>query len=91
MEVRIFARYHPTPVLIDAGAYSSWDLHVTSSCHRIKIYSVNRSRPATMQRLKELEARGEGIEPLSKPLEFQLEDTEEYLAACKKHPREPLN
>jgi len=69
----------------------NWDLHVTSSCHRIKIYSVNRTRAATAKRLKELEARGEGIEPLSHPLEYQLEDTEEYLAACRKHPREPVN
>ncbi|KAF7299801.1 Sulfite oxidase mitochondrial [Mycena chlorophos] len=32
----------------------NWDLHVTSSCHRIKIYSVNKSRPATVRRLQEL-------------------------------------
>ncbi|KAJ6504715.1 molybdopterin binding oxidoreductase [Mycena vitilis] len=68
----------------------NWDLHVTSSCHRIKIYSVNRTRPATMRRLKELEARGEGIEPLSHPLEYQLEDTEEYLAKVRAYPREPV-
>ena len=34
---------------------SSWDLHVTSSCHRIKVYSVNTSKPATAARLKEIE------------------------------------
>jgi hypothetical protein len=44
-----------------------------------------------MKRLKELEGRGEGIEPLSHPLEYQLEDTEEYLAACRTHPREPVS
>lgn len=69
----------------------NWDLHVTSSCHRIKIYSVNKSRPATAKRLAELESRGEGIEPLSRPIEFALEDTEEYLEAVRKRPREPLN
>ncbi|KAG7448227.1 molybdopterin binding oxidoreductase [Guyanagaster necrorhizus] len=69
----------------------NWDLHVTSSCHRIKLYSVNKKRLATMKRIKELEARGEGIVPLSKPVEFALEDEGEYLAACRKYPREPLS
>ncbi|KAH7923344.1 molybdopterin binding oxidoreductase [Leucogyrophana mollusca] len=69
----------------------NWDLHVTSSCHRIKVYSVNKSRPATAKRLKELAAKGQGVEPLSKPFEYALEDREEYLAACRQNPREPLN
>lgn len=69
----------------------SWDLHVTSSCHRIKLYSVNRTRAATRKRLEELAARGEGIEPLSRPLEYTLEGHDEYLAARREHPREPLN
>ncbi|KAG5723946.1 Sulfite oxidase [Termitomyces sp. T112] len=69
----------------------NWDLHVTSSCHRIKIYSVNRTRSATAARLKELESRGIPFEPLTRPLEFPLETQEEYDAAVAKHPREPLN
>jgi len=69
----------------------NWDLHVTSSCHRIKLYSVNKTRAATRKRLEELAARGEGIEPLSRPLEYALEDRDEYLAECRNHPREPLN
>ncbi|KAF9222999.1 molybdopterin binding oxidoreductase [Gyrodon lividus] len=69
----------------------NWDLHVTSSCHRIKIYSVNRMKAETRKRLEELAAKGEGIEPLSRPLECALEDPDEYLAARRKHPREPLN
>ncbi|KAJ7069435.1 sulfite oxidase mitochondrial precursor [Mycena amicta] len=69
----------------------NWDLHVTSSCHRIKIYSVNKTRPATMKRLKELEDRGDAFEPLTLPLEYQIESTSDYLSAMKKHPREPLN
>lgn len=43
------------------------------------------------KRLNELAARGEGIEPLSRPLEYALEDHGKYLAARRKHPREPLN
>ncbi|KAF9466226.1 Oxidoreductase, molybdopterin-binding domain-containing protein [Collybia nuda] len=69
----------------------NWDLHVTSSCHRIKLYSVNTSRPATAQRLKDMEAQGVPFEPLTRPLEFSPEDVNEYSTAMKRHPREPLN
>ncbi|KAF9449119.1 molybdopterin binding oxidoreductase [Macrolepiota fuliginosa MF-IS2] len=69
----------------------NWDLHVTSSCHRIKLYSVNRSRPATAARLLELEAKGVEFDPLTRPLEFSLEPTESYFSAVRKHPREPRN
>ncbi|GJE95510.1 sulfite oxidase [Phanerochaete sordida] len=67
----------------------NWDLHVTSSCHRIKLYSVNRSRPATAARLKELEERGQSFFPLTEPLEYSVEPYEEYEAAYKRNPREP--
>ena len=69
----------------------SWDLHVTSSCHRIKVFSVNRTKPATARRLREIEARGETFEPLTRPLEWELEGREDYLKAMRKHPREPLD
>lgn len=58
----------------------NWDLHVTSSCHRIKVYSINRSRPATAARLKMLEEKGLSITPITKPLEFDLESDEEWRA-----------
>ncbi|KAK7462372.1 hypothetical protein VKT23_007973 [Stygiomarasmius scandens] len=67
----------------------NWDLHVTSSCHRIKIYSVNRTRPETAKRLKLLEEHGEDIYNLSHPPEFSLEPLDEYLAQYRKYPREP--
>ncbi|KAF5313227.1 hypothetical protein D9619_003582 [Psilocybe cf. subviscida] len=69
----------------------NWDLHVTSSAHRIKIYSVNRSKPATTRRLKDLDERGVDFNPLTRPLEFALEDEDKYLAAMRKYPREPAN
>ncbi|KAI5121979.1 hypothetical protein M0805_002049, partial [Coniferiporia weirii] len=69
----------------------NWDLHVTSSCHRIKLYSVNRSRPETAARLAVLETHGMDIHDLSRPGEIALEDEEEYLAAYAKHRREPLS
>ncbi|OMP84813.1 Sulfite oxidase, mitochondrial [Diplodia seriata] len=61
----------------------NWDLHVTSSCHRIKIYSINKTRPATAKRLKVLEEKGIPIEPITRPLEFNLESDEEYAENMK--------
>jgi len=64
---------------------------VTSSCHRIKIYSMNRSRPATAARLKMLEEKGIPITPITKPIPFDLETDEEFEAALKAQKgRDPL-
>jgi len=56
----------------------NWGLHVTSSCHRIKIYSVNASRPATRKRLEEFKQRGESLLPITRPTEFRPMSVEEY-------------
>lgn len=56
---------------------------MTSSCHRIKIYSINKSRPDTAKRLKLLEKRGIPVTPITRPLEFDLESEEEYRANMK--------
>lgn len=69
----------------------NWDLHVTSSCHRIKIYSVNKSREITARRLKYLEEHGESVLELTKPAELSWEDTDVYLTNMRAHPREPSN
>ena len=76
---------------VDAEISYSWDLHVTSSAHRIKLYSVNRSKPATAARLKQLQEHGQSFEPLTQPLEFGLEDMDEYMIQMNKLPREPIN
>jgi sulfite oxidase len=68
----------------------SWDLHVTSSAHRIKVYSVNRSRSETAARLKFLDEHGLTFEPLTRPIEASLETEEDYLESVRKYPREPL-
>lgn len=54
-----------------------------------QIYSVNRTKPLTARRLKQLEDEGQGFLPLSAPLEFSVQPFEEYEAAYKKDPREP--
>ena len=70
---------------------TSWDLHVTSSCHRIKIYSVNRSKEATAKRLKYLEEHGESILQLTKPAELPLEDMNDFMKITRTYPREPIS
>jgi len=56
----------------------NWDLHVTSSCHRIKIYSINRTRPLTAKKLKLFEEKGVPFLPITRPAEWDLEGDEEY-------------
>ncbi|KAI9730074.1 MAG: hypothetical protein M1834_006066 [Cirrosporium novae-zelandiae] len=62
----------------------NWDLHVTSSCHRIKVYSINQTKPATGQRLAELARRGLSIMPITKPLPYDLESEEAYDAEMER-------
>ncbi|RYN44012.1 hypothetical protein AA0113_g5655 [Alternaria arborescens] len=62
----------------------NWDLHVTSSCHRVKLYSVNTTKPATQKRLKQLEDHGASLLPITRPLPFDLQSDEEYLEEMKK-------
>ncbi len=69
----------------------SWDLHVTSSSHRIKVYSVNKSKPATAARLKEIEEHGATFDPITQPMEWTLESQDDYLKQMRKYPREPAN
>ena len=59
---------------------SSWnfDLHVTSSCHRIKVYSINKTRPETARRLEQYEKMGVPFLPITKPSEWNLESPEDF-------------
>ncbi|KAF7556951.1 hypothetical protein G7Z17_g1071 [Cylindrodendrum hubeiense] len=56
----------------------NWGLHVTSSCHRVKIYSVNASKYATRRRLEQFEERGESFMPITRPTEFLPMTMENY-------------
>ncbi|KAI0173113.1 molybdopterin binding oxidoreductase [Hypoxylon sp. FL1284] len=56
----------------------NWSLHVTSSAHRIKIYSVNKSKDRTKARLEEFERRGMSFVPITRPTEFPYMSWEEY-------------
>lgn len=46
--------------------------------HRIKVYSINKSRQATAERLKYIEDMGLSLEPITQPLEVDLESDEHY-------------
>jgi sulfite oxidase len=62
----------------------NWGLHVTSSCHRIKIYSVNKKRELTAQRLSEFRRRTESFIPITRPTDFQQMTWEDYDEYWKK-------
>ena len=50
----------------------NWGLHVTSSAHRVALYSVNKSREATRRRLDQFEQRRELLGPITKPVSFPM-------------------
>ncbi|TGJ81656.1 hypothetical protein E0Z10_g7116 [Xylaria hypoxylon] len=56
----------------------NWGLHVTSSAHRVRIYSVNKSKERTRARLEEFEKRGTSFVPITRPTEFPFMTWEEY-------------
>ncbi|OBT53064.1 hypothetical protein VE04_07831 [Pseudogymnoascus sp. 24MN13] len=56
----------------------NWGLHVTSSAHRISVYSVNESRALTKQRLAKFEETGSPLAPLTWPEEFPTQSLEDY-------------
>jgi sulfite oxidase len=58
--------------------------------HRVKIYSINKTRPLTAHRLKVLEAKGVPIVPITHPMEFDLQSDEDYQEEMRKQGgREP--
>jgi sulfite oxidase len=62
----------------------NWGLHITSSAHRISIYSMNKSRALTKQRLDKWEHLGIPLAPLTKPEEF-TQSWDEYEEFWKKN------
>ncbi|KAI9048011.1 hypothetical protein LZ554_007809 [Drepanopeziza brunnea f. sp. 'monogermtubi'] len=56
----------------------NWGLHVTSSAHRISLYSMNKSRPITKARLEMFEKTGSPLAPLSCPEDFVTQELDEY-------------
>ncbi|KAG0645159.1 hypothetical protein D0Z07_9167 [Hyphodiscus hymeniophilus] len=64
----------------------NWGLHVTSSCHRVKIYSVNKSKKDTRERLELFEKHGIPFAPLTRPTEeFHIQEEPEVLKFWEEH------
>ncbi|KAM0298123.1 hypothetical protein HYE67_001163 [Fusarium culmorum] len=63
----------------------NWGLHVTSSCHRINIFSVNKKHENTKARMDEMDKRGVPFAPLTVPLSFPAQSWDEYEKYWKEH------
>lgn len=85
-------QYVAVTYLLHSWELTSLPCSVTSSAHRVPIYSVNRSLPETAARLRLLENAGQSFKPITFPVEVQVQSEEEYLAAmARRGPREPSN
>jgi sulfite oxidase len=70
----------------------NWGLHVTSSCHRISVYSVNKTRELTKARLAEFEERGVPFAPVTVPLAWPSQSQDDYEKFWATHdPRDPVD
>lgn len=56
----------------------NWGLHVTSSAHRISVYSINKTRAVTRDRLEQFEREDDPLAPLTWPEEFPTQTNDEY-------------
>lgn len=56
----------------------NWGLHVTSSAHRVSVYSINKSRQRTADKLRMFEKTGSPLAPLTWPEEFPTQSQAEY-------------
>jgi sulfite oxidase len=73
---------------LNVRAAWNWGLHVTSSAHRIKIYSVNKTHKLTQQKLAQFKEHGIPLAPLTRydPVPGVTDqDIEKYQEA---HPRD---
>jgi len=70
---------------LNVRAAWNWGLHVTSSAHRIKVYSINKSRENTRKRLDKYEQLGIPLAPLSRYEIVSGQTPEEYEQYWKEH------
>ncbi|KAK3115007.1 hypothetical protein LTR53_006092 [Teratosphaeriaceae sp. CCFEE 6253] len=77
---------------LNVRAAWNWGLHVTSSAHRISVYSVNKNRELTRKRLDDFAQRGVPFAPLTVPTEWAVQSFEDYTAFVKQYgPRDAEN
>jgi sulfite oxidase len=64
---------------------------ITNHNSRIKLYSVNTTKPASAKRLQKYKDAGIDFLPLTRPAPFDLETEEEYLEEMRKREgRDPI-
>ncbi|RMZ17474.1 hypothetical protein D0862_00851 [Hortaea werneckii] len=63
----------------------NWGLHVTSSAHRVKVYSINKKRPLTARKLELFEKTGSPLAPITWPEEFVTQGWDEYKRFWAEH------
>lgn len=63
----------------------NWGLHVTSSAHRIKVYSINKGREVTRKRLEKYEQKGVPLAPLTRYETIPVQTLAEYEHFWKTH------
>ena len=56
----------------------NWGLHVTSSAHRVKVYSINKTRPVTKMRLEKIAQKGISPAPLTFYDGIYIQTPQEY-------------
>ncbi|KAJ5888953.1 Eukaryotic molybdopterin oxidoreductase [Penicillium taxi] len=63
----------------------NWGLHVTSSAHRIKVYSINKSHELTRKRIEKFEKMGIPLGPVTRYDAVSSQTDEEYAQYWKTH------
>jgi len=70
---------------LNVRAAWNWGLHVTSSAHRVKVYSINKTRERTKKRLERYEQLGIPLAPLTQYQAVSTQTPEEYEQYWKEH------
>ncbi|KAK4494266.1 hypothetical protein PRZ48_014564 [Zasmidium cellare] len=70
---------------LNVRAAWNWGLHVTSSAHRVKVYSINKTKPATAKKLALFKKTGSPLAPITWPEEFTTQTMYEYKSFWEKH------
>ncbi|KAL4782596.1 Oxidoreductase, molybdopterin-binding domain-containing protein [Aspergillus varians] len=70
---------------LDVRAAWNWGLHVTHSAHRISVYSINKSRTVTRQRLDKMDQLGIPLAPLTRYQIVPNQSKEEYEQYWREH------
>ncbi|KAJ5296491.1 Glucose-methanol-choline oxidoreductase [Penicillium atrosanguineum] len=73
---------------LNVRAAWNWGLHVTSSAHRIKVYSVNKTRKLTQQKLAQFEQNEVDLAPLTRYDPVPGLTDEELSKYNEAHPRD---